>query len=754
MQDFIPRKIDINQSIDTITVKQFDHLSRFLHFRIIDEDLSENGEKLPLNLSMCRARLYVEAGDESCAFIDGEIADGEDGIVTFLLPNGITQTAGDFRCEIWLSDPEEHSIISSKIFNLRVEESLRKDSEIEATDQFSVLANALQFADTAELRISALESSSIRLDGYKMDGTFHTKPLYIGDINGWAAQSIVYIDEGLYLIGFSSLADDNASKLVFFQEDDNPKNSSVIGEVTANYKHVNSIARDSDGVFYTSPASSKVKRFTLDIDVENSTVSLTELEEMAMENGITVKDVFGCGGDVYAYGEINGTAYYWNLLDSDAAPVAISLPDELPRVSQAWVADGTYLYWLCSNPNTIAIFDFSTGDFIRWVHVGDFAGGTLMIGEIEALCFANGRMKMVSQFHYPNPATHSRRFWLFSELFFAKDAPLDQLHSYPNELKRIFVSNETEGSTGLVTNKGESIAGTEQAGTINNPYPTLEMALYAAMATPRNAVKIIMNNTGTAYTIDDLELRLPGLSAEIVCNGKTVFENLCLYDGSLTVTGSGAEFKRLTVGNNASFRSDSSTFSASGRINDTAPYILSGKLAIVNAKYTGDSTAVIIEFQSGATGVVGFTEGTPYSNNYKQLNLRMYNVKNAGIAEYWVPLYTGGSLSVGNAIPLSQPIKNGAMYRVRWRTRDSHAYTTTLVSVNGETRIELHFIIGTTTVVSRAAHLTFNPSTGALQLEDMREYTWENGGTLTVLSAAAGESLSGWSIASIEVKGY
>ena len=207
MQDFIPRKIDINQSIDTITVKQFDHLSRFLHFRIIDEDLSENGEKLPLNLSMCRARLYVEAGDESCAFIDGEIADGEDGIVTFLLPNGITQTAGDFRCEIWLSDPEEHSIISSKIFNLRVEESLRKDSEIEATDQFSVLANALQFVDAAELRISALESSSIRLDGYKMDGTFHVKPLYIGDINGWANGHAYSYEKLLFEGNFNNIND-------------------------------------------------------------------------------------------------------------------------------------------------------------------------------------------------------------------------------------------------------------------------------------------------------------------------------------------------------------------------------------------------------------------------------------------------------------------------------------------------------------------------------------------------------------------
>ena len=41
MQDLIPRRIDINQKIDAVTVKQFDNDSRYIHVTITDIDLAD-----------------------------------------------------------------------------------------------------------------------------------------------------------------------------------------------------------------------------------------------------------------------------------------------------------------------------------------------------------------------------------------------------------------------------------------------------------------------------------------------------------------------------------------------------------------------------------------------------------------------------------------------------------------------------------------------------------------------------------------
>ncbi len=148
MQDYIPREIDINEKIETVTVKQYDHLSRFLRVQIFDKDLDENGDRQPLNIVGCNARLYMET-DDNLAFIDGEVTDGEMGITTFSIPNGATQTAGNYRAEIVISDPTGNfPTISTKEFVINVEQSVRVPSKIEATGQFSALENALNNVDS------------------------------------------------------------------------------------------------------------------------------------------------------------------------------------------------------------------------------------------------------------------------------------------------------------------------------------------------------------------------------------------------------------------------------------------------------------------------------------------------------------------------------------------------------------------------------------------------------------------------------
>lgn len=144
MHDYISRKIDINGKIDAVTVKQFDNNSRYLHVTLSDADLPDDDSKA-FDLTNCTAALYIQpSGDrnpDKVAFVDGEIADEYNGIVTFLLPSGVTQNVGTYDCEIWIyqGDETNRPIISTKPFTLTVEKSIRNSEAIQATSQFTAL---------------------------------------------------------------------------------------------------------------------------------------------------------------------------------------------------------------------------------------------------------------------------------------------------------------------------------------------------------------------------------------------------------------------------------------------------------------------------------------------------------------------------------------------------------------------------------------------------------------------------------------
>ena len=155
MQDYISRKTDINGSIETVVVKQFDSNSRFLHVTLSDSALPEEYAKI-FEMEGCAARVPVTLGHEKFAYVDGEIADAEGGIVTFLLPGSITQRVGTYLCEIRITEPTGGALISTKPFALRVEESISADGAIEATPQYSALENALMRVDRNERRVDTL----------------------------------------------------------------------------------------------------------------------------------------------------------------------------------------------------------------------------------------------------------------------------------------------------------------------------------------------------------------------------------------------------------------------------------------------------------------------------------------------------------------------------------------------------------------------------------------------------------------------
>ena len=164
MQDFIPKTIDINQSIGTVTVKQYDNNSRFLHVTIADADLSD-GNSNAFIMQDCSAALYIQPEGNSdpsdVNYLAGEIADAENGIVTFLLPGDVTQTVGRYECEIWIYEGNEqtHPIISTKPFVLVVEKSIRNDEAIMASQRFSALDAEMIKVEALQRQMNALTAS-------------------------------------------------------------------------------------------------------------------------------------------------------------------------------------------------------------------------------------------------------------------------------------------------------------------------------------------------------------------------------------------------------------------------------------------------------------------------------------------------------------------------------------------------------------------------------------------------------------------
>ena len=162
MQDFIAKQIDINGQIGTVTVKQYDNLSRFLHVKLADND---NPETSIFNLTGCTAKLYMDVPGSTPAYIDGEISDAEGGILSFTLPSGLTQAAGDFQCEIRIMNATEQSVISTNPFTLTVKKSIFDSAALEATPEFSVL-------DALTMQVYANKSRLAELVALSESGDF------------------------------------------------------------------------------------------------------------------------------------------------------------------------------------------------------------------------------------------------------------------------------------------------------------------------------------------------------------------------------------------------------------------------------------------------------------------------------------------------------------------------------------------------------------------------------------------------------
>ncbi|MBK1809338.1 BppU family phage baseplate upper protein [Clostridium sp. YIM B02505] len=128
--------MDINNRVLTkLEAKQDDVNSRFIQITLLDGNNA-------INLTGNTVKIFGVKADNTKIFNDVEITDATNGVILIELTNQALAVAGELQCELVIYG-SENSVLSSKVFTINVLESIRDDSAIESTDEFTALTQGI-----------------------------------------------------------------------------------------------------------------------------------------------------------------------------------------------------------------------------------------------------------------------------------------------------------------------------------------------------------------------------------------------------------------------------------------------------------------------------------------------------------------------------------------------------------------------------------------------------------------------------------
>lgn len=655
------------------------------------------------------------------------------------------------------------------------------------------------------------------VENNSLDQTMYAKQLFIRDLE-YANQSMARITDNLFFAGFNTYANDQNPLLMIIatstDEDDKTMSTEIKYQTTDfDFGHTSSMAwgRSNnigyviDGEIHSTNGVQTVTTnniiYRVELQQTSNNYSLTRLEPIILPNDVYAYCLMDYENDIYVYGRINSNLCIWQLNTDNGTNVPSQqnvvkkvicnlsgTPKDMPRTEQDWSTDGKYIYHCYSNPNSVAMYNFKTGKFIKLVNIGDFINGNSMIGEIEKICpLSDGTLYLSSQYYYPNTNYHNYRFWCVSKVEFASKMASAQIHQYPNYTREIYVADmasftinrNNSDSTITTIQKTYQTNGRYQDGTENYPFYSLESAIYAAMTTGNINNRITVVDTGKVYTINELVLRIPAASLSIICNGHVTFKDIHCTSGTLTIDDATVTAIATTARTNLSLINCKFDAVYANEETSITPYRIKGIINIANGQYTGncknENSNQVFEFDAGAMGTVGFVQGStcilngeaveifPASNSFYQFNLRLYNVLNNGNKSQWTNIYRvsedDANIPIGQILPISNnyAILDNATYRIKWQLND--IIYNTLVNVNGDTYTQLSATTGTDTLNMKVMHVHFNPNNSSITLSGATEYRINNdettGQPVFQIIEHTAESLyeSQWKIISIDVKG-
>lgn len=391
-----------------------------------------------------------------------------------------------------------------------------------------------------------------------------------------------------------------------------------------------------------------------------------------------------------------------------------------PRTPQAIGIDAKYMYWVYSNPNTLAVYDLETGKFIKYLDIGEFAGSTMLAGEVEQVAFdESGEGRLISQYYHLGSSQEDKglkRFYLISIVRPGQQLPsfpIDNQHWYPTETRDIFVKPSLASQSSvvkIVTSYGdqETYKKEVQFGTNKNPFPSLETALFAASTTPNNIIVIHIIGTDCVFS-EDIYIRYPFKDLKIIASGTSVTFNgfIRIESGNVAfqteAAGASLTLKKMTTyhATNVTLRNcifegtEESSYTFSGGI-----YIIDGINKVADNK--------IFQFKSGSYGSASFiknnTSYTPYCLTNVSSSIKLYNayslLSSSAIpcyhsynGENFLRVFTLGEKDLpyisGPKLKLSddfntyiKKIQLGQKYRITWTSRKSGTvYTVSVVEL-------------------------------------------------------------------------
>ena len=145
-----------------LNVKQGDS-ARKIHI-----SLTDGGRPYKITAD-CTARLRARTSNGAILFNDCDI---KDNVIEYTLTNETCKNVGIVECEVTLYGADSIEITSAR-FSLIVEGVITSDGEIEATNEFTALTNALNAVDKIDASVSKVNDTTT-ISITKKDGTVET----------------------------------------------------------------------------------------------------------------------------------------------------------------------------------------------------------------------------------------------------------------------------------------------------------------------------------------------------------------------------------------------------------------------------------------------------------------------------------------------------------------------------------------------------------------------------------------------------
>lgn len=349
----------------------------------------------------------------------------------------------------------------------------------------SEIRDQVAAAIAAQDWVSLAEDAAAQL---ALNGELYGDLIVNGLLKGYSPQSMALVGEDLAIICCSSLSDDDATRYLFVRL----STGAVLGTTDGQQGHAGSCWY-SDGILYVKTASSAAPYETtvwrLGVNTSGFSLDTESYQPITLVCNERPYWVAGQPGHGYivAYSQITDRWILYDFspaltLPAQSVTLTDGKPIELPAVltyarQTVSIMNGR-LYWVWL-PYSVGVWAIgaSSCTFERWLNLQQAPSDLINMGELEQFVVSNDGVTAYSLAQYFLPADdHTTRTYTIARHSFRRSVPQADSKGVIGVTRSIWVSPD-------------STAGCPD-GSEAKPYPSLAMAVRAAISMPCRVVNI------------------------------------------------------------------------------------------------------------------------------------------------------------------------------------------------------------------------------------------------------------------------